>query len=149
MAMGQDRARIYVTSNGNTRFHYDFGLSYVRLTQKYDASDLNAARQIVLGCNGNYFIQGPDWTRYYLDQPILTATRMKENHMMVDICALGRSGAYVVQLRTGAIFWDLKEQYAGLLRKIEEWVEPGRKRFAVSINSVNAYVCARLMVLVF
>ena len=59
------------------------------------------------------------------------ASKMK-NCEEVDVCALGRSGAYVIQFSSGVLLWDLEGQYIGLERRIEEAVGPGKKKFAVS-----------------
>jgi hypothetical protein len=55
-----------------------------------------------------------------------------KNCKEIDVCALGRSGAHVIPFSSGALIWDLNGQYYGLERRIEEDVEPGKKKFAVS-----------------
>lgn len=85
----------------------------------------------MLACDGRYFIQGKDWTQFFLDEVIRDDCRMK-NCEEVDVCALGRSGAYVIQFSSGVLLWDLEGQYIGLERRIEEAVGPGKKKFAVS-----------------
>ncbi|KAH4153844.1 hypothetical protein HBI75_207130 [Parastagonospora nodorum] len=134
--MGQDRTCIVITQTGFINFSEYLSTTYAHLNGIHNEFTLDSARQIVLGCDGRYFIQGKEWTQFHLDDVIREDSRMK-NCKEIDVCALGRSGAYVIQFSSGALIWDLKGQYYGLERRIEEDVEPGKKKFAALALSLT------------
>lgn len=131
MALGEGSTWITISEAGKATFSDNLSESYARLTQKYDARDLDSARQVVLGGDGHYFIQYANKARWLLPSGVSTEVDMDHNRRKVEVCALGISGAYVIQLSTGALFWDLKGHYTGLQHELEA-VSESRKKLLVS-----------------
>jgi hypothetical protein len=120
MAFGTGSTWISISEIGEAKCSHNLGDSYWELSERYDISDLNSAEQIVLGSDGYYFIQYADKTRWNMPPGVSSHVNMVRDGRKINLCALGMSGSYVIQLSTGALFWDLKGHYAGLSNRIEK-----------------------------
>jgi hypothetical protein len=139
MALGEGSTWITVSEAGKAKFSDHLSNSYLKLTQKYNESDLNFAQQIILGSDGYYFIQHTRKDRWYLPSGVSSEIDMKRNSRKVDVCAIGMAGTYVFQLSTGALFWNLKGRYAGLQKDIEG--EGKRPKLIVSLTYRYNQIC--------
>jgi hypothetical protein len=121
MAFGTDSTWISVSETGEVKFSSNLKDSYGSLTAKFDATDLTSVEQIVLGAGGCYFIQRGNKTNWKMPPGVSRHVNMAENADKINVCALGMSGSYVIQLSNGSLYWDLKGHYAGLLGRLEKY----------------------------
>lgn len=119
MALGENECWMTVTNAGKVDWS-NMEQNYPGFTTTWNkgSSKYGYVSQIVLGSNGNYFIKGQKTGEWMLDNTISTHVNMRGNYWDVEVCALGRCGAYIVQLKTGASFWNLKGCYGGL----QDWI---------------------------
>ncbi|KAF2807132.1 uncharacterized protein BDZ99DRAFT_522764 [Mytilinidion resinicola] len=127
MALGEQDTWMTV-ADGKAAWSGNISAVYPAFTSAWNNWNNNGigyVTQIVLGTNGNYFIKGLHTTSSRLNQDIIDYVKPGNLHA-VEVCALGRSGAYVMQL-PGRKVWDLKGHYGSLHQNLERG---GRIRIA-------------------
>jgi hypothetical protein len=117
---------------GAVRWSDNIGTIYPTLPSNYYSRDLGGVRQIVLGHNGNYFIRGNTCNLWCFDPAIADAVNVAQNESSMEVVALGKSGAYIIQLSNGTLFCDLKGHYNDLEANFMRAVSLHGKRLKVS-----------------
>jgi hypothetical protein len=133
LALGNQDSWMSVESGtGTAQWSNNINVQYPKLPSQYNTSSLGGVRQIVLGYNGNYFIRGNTRNIWCLDQSIINLANLNQNSSSMEVVALGMSGAYIIQLSDGRIFYDLKGHYKSLRTGFEQAVAVEGKRLSVS-----------------
>jgi hypothetical protein len=124
MALGENESWIVISNDGKVTWsNLDHNYPGFTTTWNNGIAKYGYVSQIVLGSNGYYFIKGKKSGEWVLDNTMSAHVNMRGNYWGVEVCALGRCGAYIVQLKNGASFWNLKGCYGGL----QDWVSKKSK----------------------
>jgi hypothetical protein len=135
--MGVEKDSDKITWSTNMEEEYP----HLQTHYKSEVHNFGRIEQVVLGNNMQYFIGGSLYNIYSLLIGVRDTIDMIPNPF-VEICALGKSGAYVIQLSNSTIFWDLKGHYEGLRTVFEEYMKVGFKR--IKVNNCHSTLCVSL-----
>lgn len=87
--------------------------------------------KVILGTDGEYFIQGTKSGNHRIRSTICDKIDISETWREVETLALGRDGAYILEMKKGKAFWNLHGCYGGLREFIRQKVHKERCRFRV------------------
>ena len=114
-----------IASTGKVDWSDNIESNYTGFTKTWNnrKSATGYVSQVILGCDGEYFINGTGWWYWRLNDYMKKKIDIRNNCSNIDVLAFGQNGSYIVQLKSGRAFWKVSSSYNGL----HEWISKKSK----------------------